>query len=86
MMWRRCAAILVIAIFVGTVWAQQLEDEPTTEAPKIPCQGKGKVCVAPKLCNRGFVDGNTLERSYNYVSQMSFKVVEFGEGTNFTKI
>lgn len=44
----------------------------TTEAPKIPCQGKGKVCVAPKLCRQGFIDGNTLERNYNYVSETGF--------------
>lgn len=40
----------------------------TTEAPKIPCEGKTKVCVEPKLCNKGTIDGNTLTRNYNYVS------------------
>lgn len=40
----------------------------TTEAPKIPCDGKNKVCVEPKLCIKGEVDGNTLTRNYNYVS------------------
>uniref|UniRef100_A0A336LJI8 CSON007400 protein n=1 Tax=Culicoides sonorensis TaxID=179676 RepID=A0A336LJI8_CULSO len=38
----------------------------TTEAPKIPCVGKGKVCVEPNQCQKGFVDGNSLTRSYNY--------------------
>lgn len=40
----------------------------TTEAPQIPCEGKEKVCVEAKLCVKGFVDGNTLSRNYNYVS------------------
>lgn len=42
----------------------------TTEAPKIPCEGKGKVCVESKLCVKGLIDGNTLSRNYNYVSNI----------------
>lgn len=44
----------------------------TTEAPKIPCDGKAKVCVEPNQCVKGFIDGNTLSRNYNYVSNRLF--------------
>lgn len=60
--------IIALILAVGAR-AQEGDDvAPTTEAPKIPCDAKGKVCVEPKLCNRGFIDGNTLSRNYNYVS------------------
>lgn len=75
--------ILTIAITVWSVEGKVKRDvEPfveegdlevistTTEAPKIPCDGKGKVCVEPKLCVKGQIDGNTLTRNYNYVRKV----------------
>ncbi|XP_037038264.1 inactive serine protease scarface-like [Bradysia coprophila] len=32
----------------------------------IACNGKGKVCVYPSQCDSGFIEGNSLPRSYNY--------------------
>lgn len=48
---------------MATDFAEEIEGPP-----KIPCVGKGKVCVSPNQCDKGFIDGNTLTRSYNYVS------------------
>lgn len=53
-----------------TVLEEAIDDASTTttEPPKIPCDGKRKICVEPNQCVKGFIDGNTLTRSYNYVS------------------
>lgn len=73
-MMRQIHVIVAVAFLLGTAHVLDALEEPepaeapTTEAPKIKCEGKGKVCVAPKLCVKDFVEGNQLERNYNYVS------------------
>jgi len=66
----RYIQILLFSLAVLRVIADEEREEisttTTTEAPKIPCDGKGMVCVASRQCIKGFVDGNTLERNYNY--------------------